>query len=219
MAAPPVQAGRATATKATDPSGRRACYDAAMLFKAATLDAIAQGRVTLAFRRWRKPTVRTGGTMITRVGQLAIESVTVVSVDDISEAEAQAAGYSLPDLVGLLDGAGDVHRIAFRLAGDDPRRALRADDADAALDDVGRRLARLDRVRPWTQSVLQMIASYPGVRAGDLAPRVGRAKADFKADVRKLKALGLTESLETGYRLSPRGRAMLGRLAGAAPGG
>jgi hypothetical protein len=32
----------------------------------------------------------------------------------------------------------------------------------------------------------------------------------FKADVRKLKELGLTESLEVGYRLSPRGRAVLG---------
>ncbi len=31
----------------------------------------------------------------------------------------------------------------------------------------------------------------------------------FKTNVRKLKALGLTESLEVGYRLSPRGRAFL----------
>jgi len=32
--------------------------------------------------------------------------------------------------------------------------------------------------------------------------------------VRKLKELGLTESLEVGYRLSPRGRALLERLGG-----
>jgi hypothetical protein len=31
----------------------------------------------------------------------------------------------------------------------------------------------------------------------------------FKIDVRKLKNLGLTESLDIGYRLSPRGRAYL----------
>jgi hypothetical protein len=30
-------------------------------------------------------------------------------------------------------------------------------------------------------------------------------KLPFKLNVRKLKALGLTESLEIGYRLSPRG--------------
>lgn len=34
----------------------------------------------------------------------------------------------------------------------------------------------------------------------------------FKANVRKLKELGLTESLEVGYRLSARGRALLDAL-------
>ena len=38
----------------------------------------------------------------------------------------------------------------------------------------------------------------------------GRETQPFKLDVRKLKALGLTVSLETGYRLSPRGQAWLG---------
>ena len=47
------------------------------------------------------------------------------------------------------------------------------------------------------------------MRAADLAAALGREKLPFKADVRKLKALGLTESLERGYRLSPRGRAWL----------
>ena len=37
-------------------------------------------------------------------------------------------------------------------------------------------------------------------------------KAVFKSRVRKLKALALTESLEVGYRLSPRGEAVLGRI-------
>jgi hypothetical protein len=36
---------------------------------------------------------------------------------------------------------------------------------------------------------------------------MGRETLPFKRDVRKLKELGLTESLEVGYRLSPRGRA------------
>jgi hypothetical protein len=53
-----------------------------------------------------------------------------------------------------------------------------------------------------------LIASSPGVRAEDLARSVGREKMPFKLDVRKLKELGLTESLETGYRLSPRGQAV-----------
>ena len=36
-----------------------------------------------------------------------------------------------------------------------------------------------------------------------------RDTVSFKADVRKLKELGLTESLATGYRLSTRGHAYL----------
>ena len=56
---------------------------------------------------------------------------------------------------------------------------------------------------------MRAIAAAPGLRAGDLAAGLGRERLPFKADVRKLKALGLTESLEVGYRLSPRGRAYL----------
>jgi hypothetical protein len=40
---------------------------------------------------------------------------------------------------------------------------------------------------------------------------MGRERLAFKTDVRKLKALGLTESLPVGYRLSPRGEAWLTR--------
>ena len=57
-----------------------------------------------------------------------------------------------------------------------------------------------------------MIAARPGVRAATLAQRLGRDVPPFKRDVRKLKELGLTESLEIGYRLSPRGVAVLAAL-------
>jgi hypothetical protein len=50
------------------------------------------------------------------------------------------------------------------------------------------------------------------MRAVDLAERLDRDKLPFKADVSRLKALGLTESLETGYRLSPRGKALMAYL-------
>jgi predicted transcriptional regulator len=50
------------------------------------------------------------------------------------------------------------------------------------------------------------------VRAPELAATLGRETQPFKRDVRKLKELGLTESLRVGYRLSPRGRALLARL-------
>jgi hypothetical protein len=67
---------------------------------------------------------------------------------------------------------------------------------------------------------LEVIAASPGVRAADLAARLGRETAPFKLDVRKLKALGLTLSLEVGYRLSPRGevyRRLTARTAAGRP--
>jgi len=46
-----------------------------MLFRQNTLQQIAAGRVTRAFRRWRRPSVKSGGTLKTRAGLLGIESV------------------------------------------------------------------------------------------------------------------------------------------------
>ena len=68
-------------------------------------------------------------------------------------------------------------------------------------------------VGPWTHETLRMIADQPGVRAPDLAASVGRETKPFKIGVRKLKELGLTESLPVGYRLSPRGRAFLAHIS------
>jgi hypothetical protein len=66
--------------------------------------------------------------------------------------------------------------------------------------------------------VLELIAAQPEVRAVELAAELGQEKLPFKRDVRKLKELGLTESLNPGYRLSPRGRAVLRELTGERPG-
>ena len=186
-----------------------------MLFRRADLDAIAAGEITLAFRRWRRPTVKAGGTLHTAVGLLAIESVKAIDPARISRADARRAGFADADAArAALRGEGETYRIAFHVAGPDPRIALRA-DAALGPDDraaIAARLARLDGASshgPWTATTLQAIADAPGVRAADLAAGLGREKLPFKADVRKLKALGLTESLERGYRLSPRGRAWL----------
>ena len=53
------------------------------------------------------------------------------------------------------------------------------------------------------------------MRAADLAPELGLERLPFKARVRRLKELGLTESLERGYRLSPRGAAYLASVTSA----
>jgi hypothetical protein len=187
-----------------------------MLFRQDELRRIGAGEITLAFRRWRRPTVKAGGTLRTRAGVLAIESVEPIAEADVTDADAQRAGA--PDretLLARLRPAGRLHRVEFRLAGPDPRIALRERSriSPAERAEIDARLARLDaasRHGPWTATVLGLIAARPATRAPDLAASLGREAAPFKADVRKLKELGLTESLEVGYRLSPRGRAYYG---------
>jgi len=187
-----------------------------MLFRQDVIRRIAEGEVTLAFRRWRRPTVKAGGTLRTPVGVLAIESVEVVGEGDVTDAEARRAGADDREtLLAGLPGEGALHRIEFRLAGPDPRVALRqrgdlSPDERAAIDARLDRLDAASRHGPWTRTVLALIAERPETRAPDLAASLGRETAPFKADVRKLKELGLTESLRIGYRLSPRGRAYYG---------
>ncbi|MFN8081680.1 MAG: hypothetical protein U0Q19_19145 [Kineosporiaceae bacterium] len=80
------------------------------------------------------------------------------------------------------------------------------------IAEIRRRLDRLDRasaIGPWTAATLAAIDASPGVRAPDLAAGFGRDTPSFKRDVRKLKELGLTESLDIGYRLSARGIAVV----------
>ena len=189
-----------------------------VLLKLPTLEAIAAGEVDLVFRRWKRPTVRAGGTLKTKVGVLDIVAVDTIEADAITTRAARRAGYTDRDeALAALDGReGALYRIRVRYAGEDPRIALRNDArlSTADLDAIRARLDRLDRASshgPWTRTILGLIRDHPGVRAPDLAAGLGRETQPFKTDVRKLKALGLTESLKVGYRLSPRGEAFLAK--------
>lgn len=188
-----------------------------MLFKAAILKQIADGRVTLALRRWRRPTVRAGGTLRTAAGVLQIETVDQVEAADVTKDDARRSGFGSRD--ALLDsvpprGEGMLYRIAFCRLGDDPREALRDDDHldQADIAHLISRLARLDRDRSWTAAALGLIGQRDGITAGEIAAALGLDKPVVKRRIRQLKDLGLTESLPSGYRLSPRGRAVLPSL-------
>ena len=187
-----------------------------MLFRQDGLDGIRDGRITLAFRRWRRPTVRTGGTLMLPIGQLQIVEVRQIDESAITEDDARRAGYaSRKALLDELTGReGALYRIELGALGPDPRIALRARAslADAELASLRAKLEKLDASAPggpWTRRFLELIREKPAIRAGDLCTVVGMERLFFKAYVRKLKALGLTESLEVGYRLSPRGEALL----------
>ncbi len=56
-----------------------------------------------------------------------------------------------------------------------------------------------------------MIADRPATVSHLLADEIGVDRTRLKRRVRQLKQLGLTESLEVGYRISPRGAAYLER--------
>src|SRR5690606_21675801 len=85
------------------------------------------------------------------------------------------------------------------------------------LAEIVQRLDAMDgrsKAGAWTLAALRAIEARPGVLAAKLASALGRPRDQFKRDVRKLKALGLTFSLEVGYRLTPKGEALLESLGG-----
>jgi len=190
-----------------------------MLIKTAVLDEIKAERISLIFRRWKKPGVKPGGTQLTQSGLLAIDSVDVVTEKQITEKDAKAAGYGSKNalLADLYDRDEDIYRIAVHWAGEDPRKVLRqqSDLTGDELNEIIAKLRKLDvgsKRGPWTQLYLQMIHDQPNTHAAILAQQIGLDIPSFKPWVRKLKALGLTESLRPGYRLSPRGEKVLEAL-------
>lgn len=185
-----------------------------MLIRPADLARIRDGEIELAFRRWERPRVLVGTKMRTPIG--LVEVISLERVRTITKADAARAGASREQLLALMAGKepAPIWRIGLRFAGVDPRIALRS-TTDLTDDERAALLARLDRLDraarngPWTREVLALIERNPARRAPDLAAELGRETQSFKRDVRKLKELGLTESLEIGYRISPRGRALL----------
>jgi hypothetical protein len=152
------------------------------------------------------------------MGVLEVTSIEIVELGDLDDAAARDAGLSSrEELVRLLSSReGDVFCIGLRYVGPDPRVELRERLPDQAeIEQITARLSRLDRgpQGPWTEATLEIIDRHPERRAEDLAGMLGRVKKPFKLDVRKLKELGLTESLRVGYRLSPRGRAVLSAMS------
>lgn len=188
-----------------------------MLFRAATLPGIVDGSVTVAFRRWKRPMAKVGGHVHTRVGMIEIDAVDVLESDAVIDpADAVAAGLESPagvvaDLRALEEGR-RLYRVAFHFLGDDPRAQLReADDLSPdEIDDLTTRLARFDRDAdaPWVVRVIDEIAAHPGEVSTALGERLGIERFELKRRIRKLKGLGLTESLQVGYRLAPRGAAV-----------
>jgi hypothetical protein len=197
-----------------------------MMFNAPTLRGLAEGRVHCTYRRWTVVRPKVGSRFTTREGVVEITSIDRVAEEELDEADAYEAGFSsrtalLRWTAGKGHEAGDLYRIGLCLVGPDPRIALRITD-DLSPVEVAALVAKLDRMdraadRPWTLDVLRLIRRSPEVVSTELAAEAGQERAYYKIRVRRLKALGLTESLEVGYRLSARGAALLAAIE-AGPG-
>ena len=189
-----------------------------LLFEARLREGIHDGSITMTFRRWPRSQVVAGGRYRTGLDMIEVDRVDTVTPSAITVSDARKAGYATVAalLAGLKGTEGQpIFRIRFRrLAEPDPRDTLAATSTLSESDraEISTRLARLDRASrrgEWTEATLSLIGRSPGVVASALARSLGLPTDVFKRDVRKLKALGLTTSLTTGYRLSPRGTAYL----------
>jgi hypothetical protein len=181
-------------------------------------EPIRAGEVRVAYRRWFSPRVLAGRVYRTPAGRLEVTAVDRVDEAAIADDDAVRAGFpSAAALLSVLraEPGRSMYRIAFRFLDEPDPRAVLASSTTLDAEElrvITRRLARLDAASthgPWTIACLEAIEAHPERRAPDLAAMFERPTQPFKVDVRKLKALSLTESFRIGYRLSPRGEAYL----------
>ena len=189
-----------------------------MLFTKDAWPGLADGSITLTVRTWSRAQAKTGGQY--RVAGMLLEATEVqqLPASELTEADAIAAGAGT--LIALLARLGQpsaeqlVWKVGLRHIGRDDRHDRR-ERADLTEDDIAELRARLDRLDarsptgPWTRTTLRLIEKYPGVVSTALARHAHQDRPAFKINVRKLKEMGLTESLDIGYRLSPRGEVLL----------
>jgi hypothetical protein len=192
-----------------------------LLFQKRFHAGLVSGAVTVTFRRWDRPHVRVGGRYRCHpIGVLEVDGVEKVTLRSITEADAIASGFlSRVALVTYIRSAreealgedDEVFRVELHHGGDGDRVEL-ALETDLSAEDIAaiaKKLARLDASGAWTRKTIALTDRHPGVAASQLAAKIGRDTLAFKVDVRKLKKLGLTQSFEVGYEVSPRGRAFL----------
>lgn len=192
-----------------------------LLFQKRFHAGIVDGAVRLTFRLWEKPHVKVGGRYrVHPIGVVEVNTVDSVKLADITEAEAHEGGFgSRDELLAFmtpvakkpLTPATPVFRVGFVHGGDGDRVAiaLNTELTAEALADLGKRVERLERDRKWVRKVMALIGKHPRVAASELAAKLELETEPFKIDVRKLKKLGLTQSFEVGYEISPRGQRYL----------
>ncbi|WP_293312158.1 hypothetical protein [Pedobacter sp. UBA5917] len=188
-----------------------------MLIKTIVLDGIKSGKISLAFRKWNKPSAKKGSSIKTAVGIIEIIDVTIKKPEEITINDLKQAGFSgIEELEKSFpaNATGNLYEIRLKYKSEDPRLQLRkktslSPDEFMLLDEKLNRLDKNSKKGDWTIAVLKAIANHPRLKAGDLALKLGTEKEWLKLNIRKLKNLGLTISYEPGYTLSPLGEYFL----------
>ena len=192
-----------------------------LLFTEDAIPLIRAGQLTVTWRLWKYAHVKVDKVYRTGYGgALHIDEVRTVRVKDVMDGDAHEAGFA--DAKALVEFAHShtdtsvspetlLYCVRFHYLDEEPKKPA------LSLDEVAKRLERLDRASThgaWTLETLRAIEASPAVAARFLAGDLDRPRDDFKIDVRKLKGLGLTISLGTGYMLSELGQTWLDLHAG-----
>ena len=186
-----------------------------MQFTKDSHEAIAAGQITVTFRLWKRLHAKVGGQYTVGPVVIEVDSIEMIPFHAVTKRDIKLAGASSRDALreraahaGPIDDDTLVYRIEFHVVGaKSTRTATPFDDDHVAL--VNTKLDAMDarsKADAWTRVTLRLIAEHEAMVSTDLAAQMHRPRMEFKADVRKLRALGLTESLEVGYRLTPLGR-------------
>lgn len=195
-----------------------------VLFRSEQQRRVEAGEIGVTYRAWQSPRVRVGERYRVGAGSILVDACEPVAAASISNEDARAAGYVSRE--ALIKAAAYrrpeglaypeiLYRVTFRY---DAVPAREGPDTETLSDeDAAALTAKLDAMDarsshgPWTWDTLREIGANPGLVSTFLAENLNRERFELKADIRKLKALGLTISLLSGYELSPRGQALLDR--------
>ncbi len=189
-----------------------------MLFKTKFHEGIRKSSITLTFRAWKSARAKVGKQYrFGSEGGVEVDAVEEVEISAITDEDAHCSGFtSASELHTLLKKyspeeftpKSTVFRVSFHYVkiSNEPIRV------DLSLEEIATKLAKMDHLSKHgygTKQILEIIAQSPRTAASKLAPMLGLETQAFKADVRRLKKLGLTVSFEVGYELTPLGKALM----------
>lgn len=191
-----------------------------MLFKEKHLNGIKSGKITLAFRKWQKASVKEGSLLLTSAGLIKIGKIESINENDISDSDALNAGFSdKEEIIKSFppNSAGTIFKISVAYHSEDPRIKSREKEhlTEKEFSDLKKKLKQLDNYSKqglWTSKILFAVKDNPNLRAAGIAKLTGFEKEWLKVNIRKLKNLGLTISHTVGYELSPFGKIFIQRL-------